>query len=116
VGELSINLRAVGRQPLDAIWSVAGKEAVDLIVLGTHGYTGLKHALLGSLAEDVVRHSTVPVFVVKQKEHQSIDATLTENVPKFERILCPYNHTKIADFALRHASVPVLMIPSFPRE
>ncbi len=36
-----------------------------LIVLGTHGRTGLKHALLGSVAERVVRHATVPVLVVR---------------------------------------------------
>jgi nucleotide-binding universal stress UspA family protein len=37
----------------------------DLIVLGTHGYTGLKHALLGSTAERVVRHGPCPVLTVR---------------------------------------------------
>jgi nucleotide-binding universal stress UspA family protein len=36
----------------------------DLIVIGTHGRTGLKHALMGSTAERVVRHATCPVLVV----------------------------------------------------
>lgn len=36
----------------------------DLIVIGTHGRTGLKHALMGSTAEKVVRHATCPVMVV----------------------------------------------------
>ena len=35
-----------------------------LIVVGTHGRTGLNRLLIGSLAEDILRHSTVPVFVV----------------------------------------------------
>ena len=38
---------------------------VDLIILSTHGYTGLKHALLGSTTERVVRHAPCPVLVVK---------------------------------------------------
>jgi nucleotide-binding universal stress UspA family protein len=38
--------------------------AIDLIVVGTHGRTGIKHALVGSVAEKVVRHSPVAVLVV----------------------------------------------------
>lgn len=37
---------------------------VDLVVVGTHGRTGLKHALLGSVAEKIVRHAACPVLVV----------------------------------------------------
>ena len=44
---------------------------VDLIVISTHGYTGLKHMLLGSTAERVVRHAPCPVFVVRACEHES---------------------------------------------
>ena len=45
---------------------------VDLIVISTHGYTGLKHVLLGSTAERVVRHAPCPVFVVRACEHESL--------------------------------------------
>jgi nucleotide-binding universal stress UspA family protein len=38
---------------------------VDMIILGTHGYTGLKHVLLGSTAERVVRHAACPVLTVR---------------------------------------------------
>lgn len=41
------------------------EENVDLIVMATHGRTGVKHALLGSVAEKVVRISAVPVLTVK---------------------------------------------------
>ena len=44
----------------------------DLIIMGTHGYTGIKHLLLGSTAEDVVRSAPCPVMVVREKEHESI--------------------------------------------
>lgn len=37
----------------------------DLIVIATHGYTGLKHVLLGSTTDRVVRHATCPVLVVR---------------------------------------------------
>lgn len=38
----------------------------DLIVMSTHGRTGLKHILLGSVAENVIRHAACPVLVVRQ--------------------------------------------------
>jgi len=39
----------------------------DLIVMGTHGRTGLLHLLVGSVAEYIVRHSKIPVMVVPSK-------------------------------------------------
>lgn len=44
----------------------AGSWTADLIVIGTHGCRGLAHALLGSVAERVVRAATVPVLVVRR--------------------------------------------------
>ena len=43
----------------------AQEEKIDLIVLSTHGRTGLSHLLMGSVAEKVVRHSPIPVLIVK---------------------------------------------------
>jgi universal stress protein A len=51
---------------LDSILASAVANKVDLIVVGTHGRTGLKHALLGSVAERIVRHSVVPVLTVRK--------------------------------------------------
>jgi nucleotide-binding universal stress UspA family protein len=48
------------------IAEAARTRKVDLIVISTHGYTGLKHALLGSTTERVVRHARCPVLVVRQ--------------------------------------------------
>jgi nucleotide-binding universal stress UspA family protein len=48
--------------PADEILAVARERKADLIVMGTHGRTGLAHALLGSVAEKVVRRSEVPVW------------------------------------------------------
>ena len=57
--------RGIGSQE---IISIATKNKADLIVMGTHGYTGLTHALLGSTAERVVRKAPCPVLTVKGKE------------------------------------------------
>jgi nucleotide-binding universal stress UspA family protein len=39
----------------------------DLIIINTHGYTGLKHVLVGSTAERVIRHAPCPVLVVRER-------------------------------------------------
>jgi len=55
---------AVGR-PAEAIVRLALERNADLIVMGTHGRTGLKHMVLGSVAEKVVRLAPCPVLTVK---------------------------------------------------
>jgi len=54
----------------EEIVAAAKKLEVDLIIISTHGYTGLKHALLGSTAELVVRHAPCPVLVVRERERE----------------------------------------------
>jgi len=51
--------------PFLEIVRVAAERKVDLIVMGTHGRTGLAHALLGSVAEKVVRMAACPVLTVR---------------------------------------------------
>ena len=43
-------------------------EKVDLIVMGTHGRTGIEHVILGSVAEKVIQHSAFPVFVIPARK------------------------------------------------
>ena len=52
--------------PAAAIIQVAESDGVDLIVMGTHGRTGLSRLLMGSVAEAVVRRAKCPVLTVKQ--------------------------------------------------
>ena len=47
-----------------AIYDAAAKQGADLIIISTHGRTGLRHALLGSVAEGTVRRAGCPVLVV----------------------------------------------------
>lgn len=54
--------------PYEEIIKHAGEQSADLIVLGTHGRTGLDHVLFGSTAEKVVRKSPYPVLTVRLEE------------------------------------------------
>jgi universal stress protein A len=51
---------------------VAADLNADMIIIATQGRTGLKHVLLGSVAENVVRRAPCPVLVVREREHEFI--------------------------------------------
>jgi nucleotide-binding universal stress UspA family protein len=51
--------------PYDEVIKKATENSADLIVLGTHGRTGLDHVLFGSTAEKIVRKSPVPVMTIR---------------------------------------------------
>lgn len=57
-------------QPHSLIASYAEDHDIDLVVMGSHGRSGVKRALLGSVAERTLRTVTVPVMVVDNREDQ----------------------------------------------
>jgi len=67
--EVPCERRMVSGDPAGAIVRVAEEENVDMIVLGTHGRTGLTRLLMGSVAEAVVRRAECPVVTVKTSNH-----------------------------------------------
>lgn len=52
--------------PKAVIVEVASEADTHLIVMGTHGRTGLAHAAFGSVAEHVIQHSNIPVLAIRQ--------------------------------------------------
>lgn len=72
-----------------AVQGVSGEVAKmepDLVIMGSHGRTGLKRLRLGSVAESVLYESTAPVLVVKGSESDS-------QQPQIRRVLAPVNFT-----------------------
>jgi nucleotide-binding universal stress UspA family protein len=66
-----------------------GDPAFDLVVMGTHGRSGLSRFLLGSVAESVVRHAPCPVLTVPDRDHAGT----------FQHVLCPIDFSECS----RHA-------------
>jgi len=60
--------------PYQHIVDYAATQYVDLIIMGTHGHTGLQHMLLGSVAERVVRLASCPVLVTRGTEEEKASA------------------------------------------
>ncbi|MBE0617747.1 MAG: universal stress protein [Proteobacteria bacterium] len=101
---LAPQCRVVELHPVEAILTEIEREGVDLVVLGTRGLGGLQRLLLGSVAENVLRHASVPVFTVRQREHDFIDVSASGPLPEIDRILCPVNGSPVSGGALRAAA------------
>jgi universal stress protein A len=67
------------------ILRIIEERGCDLIVMGTHGLTGLRHLLFGSLTEDVVRKAPCPVMVVKPTAHRAGSPEKPKAVPPKSR-------------------------------
>jgi hypothetical protein len=66
------------------ILTTAKELAIDLIILSTHGRKGLERMLLGSTAEQIVRHAACPILVVRPNEHEFVDAGQNEQTEPFQ--------------------------------
>jgi nucleotide-binding universal stress UspA family protein len=69
-----LNVRREVREgtPFYEIIRFAKEGDVDLIVMGTHGHSGLTHVLLGSVTEKVVRKAPCPVLTIRHPEHEFV--------------------------------------------
>ena len=69
-GDVAISTELRNGPPFVEILRCAREGDYDLIVIGTHGRSGLAHVLLGSVAEKVVRKASCPVLTVRPDDHE----------------------------------------------
>jgi universal stress protein A len=65
-GYPNVELLVVWGNPVEELLSMARERNVDLLVICTHGRSGLRHLLMGSVAENLIRYAPCPVFVVRR--------------------------------------------------
>lgn len=95
---LAVEARVLqGAAPAAAIVAAAEVERAELIVIGAHGKTGWRRALLGSVAERVVQLAPCPVLTVG-------GTAPARDARAFRRILCSCDFSAASDAALRHAA------------
>lgn len=87
-------VRGVSAAP--ALNEYAAEQQIDMIVMGTHGRRGIRRVLLGSVAEEVVRHAPCPVLTVR--------AGRDRKPAEVRRILVPMDFSQHSRSALLHAS------------
>ena len=81
-------------RPFQQIGQAASELGGDLIVISTHGYTGLEYVLLGGTAERVIRHAPCPVLVVRRQDGRA---------PEPKKILVPVDFSAASLDGLRYA-------------
>jgi nucleotide-binding universal stress UspA family protein len=85
--------------PASGILKTAASRGVDWIVMGTHGRSGWRRAMLGSTTERVLRETEKPVLTVRHKEGEN------KTFPSIiQKILCPVNYSEVAQKALAYAA------------
>ncbi|HVA90889.1 MAG TPA: universal stress protein [Chloroflexota bacterium] len=91
----TVRVRVMPGDPVTAILFTAEEERTGLISLTSHGHTGLRHVLLGSVAEAVARESTTPLLLT----HAGVRSNPREDT-SYQRILVALDGTPFAETAL----------------
>lgn len=101
--------------PAETIVKITEHEPINMIVMATHGYSGLRRWALGSVTDKVVRATTTPVFVVRG------DTIGKAVAPKIKRIMVPLDGSGLSRQALPcalemalHAGAELLLLRAVP--
>lgn len=106
--------------PGAAVLHFAETNDIDLIVLGTHGRRGVRRIVLGSVAEEIVRHAACPVITIRGTNTSRI------KLDEIKRLLVPVDFSQHSEMALAHAKefaalsgaiidiLHVIRLPSYP--
>lgn len=89
-------------RPSEEIVRVAEEIGADLIVMATHGRSGLDRLVLGSTCEKLIRRSTVPVLAIKHPSHDQIDTKA--DAMAFKNVLCPCDFSDFSHLAVPYAA------------
>lgn len=99
------NIHALQGRPFEGICRLARERSIDLIVTATRGNTGLKHLVLGSTAERVVRYSPCPVLVVHVADRKQITGRngTSRTALRIKKILVPIDFSDSSMKGLAYA-------------
>ncbi|WP_276271975.1 universal stress protein [Haloarcula litorea] len=96
LGDVVTETATVRGSPGEAILDYVDDHGVDLVAMGTHGRTGVRRYVAGSVAEHVVRHADVPVLTGRVTDASVLD-------DGYDEVLLPTDGSEAADAAVDHA-------------
>lgn len=88
--------------PPHALGETAKDLGCGLVIIATHGRTGIEHFVFGSVAEKVIRESPIPVLCVKHPEHEFVKGL--DNRLELKRILFPTDFSQLSAEGLPYAA------------
>src|SRR5690349_1561936 len=92
---LDVTTKVIEGRPADAILSIAQSRQADLIVMSSHGHTGLKRWVLGSVAQVIERHSSIPVLLLRDQTGQA--SQLLHGMTKPIRVMVALDGTPLSE-------------------
>lgn len=81
--------------------------AIDLLVMATHGRSGVTRWWIGSVAENIVTEASIPVLLIRSKRLRETEANKTKT---FHHILVPLDGSSLGESALQHAGILALKL------
>lgn len=98
---LSVSYQLAEGEPARAILDIVQAQKADLLVMCSHGATGLRRWVLGSVAHKIARHCPIPVLILHEQDEKLF--TLWNEEPGRARILVPLDGSSLAEEALEPA-------------
>jgi nucleotide-binding universal stress UspA family protein len=127
-GEVKIIAKARWGDPVEEILAYVDEGIIDLITMTTHGRSGLKRWVLGSVAENVLRRASVPVLLVRAPEVAAAYRARGDMMMEVRHILAPTDFSEFSKKAIDYAFglaqqfgaklslLHVIGVPAFPIE
>jgi len=97
-GATKVQTAVVEALPVDGIRAVTGQLDASLVVVGTHGHSGVNRLMMGSVAERILRESPIPVLTVRG------DSLAPGDALRVSRVLCPVDNSGASRRALAWTS------------
>jgi nucleotide-binding universal stress UspA family protein len=108
---VTVERMVAAAEPDEAIVAAAAQRGVDMIAMASHGRGAIGRAIFGSVADRVTRTATVPVFVLRVPDEETVPA------PNLQRVVVPLDGSEIAERALpvatgiaRDRDIPVYIV------
>lgn len=111
----SINIYLTTGNPAQRVVHLAEKVDADLIVCGTHGRTGIRRMVLGSVAEEIVRRAPCGVMVIRPRDFYRGDKipAVEPELPKGRPSLRPFHHAPTHHYRDRAQSATSRILPTW---